>query len=67
MKKRKLGKSKAGSLGDRTRLHGNELVLRTCEGQAGHDCPPARLGGAWRHILRYSRSVWPVSERRAGR
>ena len=42
MQKRKLGKQQSGSIGHRTRLHGNELFLRPAQRQAGDDRSSAR-------------------------
>ena len=37
MQKRRLGKERFESVGSRTRLHGDELFLRSAHGQAGDD------------------------------
>ena len=48
MQKRKLGKEQSGSIRYWVRLHGNELVLRAAQRQAGDDlcvcAPPWRRG-----------------------
>jgi aryl-alcohol dehydrogenase-like predicted oxidoreductase len=45
----KTGKERSRSLGDRPRLHGNELWLRSARGQEGDDLPDSDGGRTRRH------------------
>src|SRR5437868_2275172 len=54
---------RARSIGFRTRLHGDELLLRPSEGQAGNDRCAARSSRSRDHVIRYRRSLRPLSER----
>src|SRR5437879_2685958 len=58
-------KQQSGSLGDRARLHGNELRLRSGWRQEGDDCPYTACRRTGRHIFRHRSNLRSLHERRA--
>jgi len=61
MKKAQTWKERLGGFGDRTRLHGDELWVRSGQGQAGDDLAASRSCRTRRDIFRHGRSYGPFT------
>src|SRR5260370_38921552 len=57
-------KKQSGSIGDRTRLYGNERWLRSGKRQEGNDLVGPDGCRTWRHIFRHRRRLWSLHKRR---